>query len=206
MDNQIGSNRLPTALELFEEYRPKFQKVELVPFSLETKLPNSSRFYFELIRNGVYIHQFGKYKPTLFLEIAKLNFTFAFDSDGQFGVIPQLTRCIADEIRTRFLEGRKFTISPHPLHPIESLSSDHPYVVKVEGNPIPGFYSGEDGELQCSWVDFIPMETPEWEQIRAALEYEAAHKEAVDGAIALGKEREKMDWFQKLLPPKQKPA
>lgn len=202
MNNPTGNNRLPTALELFKEYRPKFQEVELVPLNLETKLTNSSRFYFELIRNGVYIQQLGKFKPTLFLGIAKLDFKFVFDSGGQFGIIPQLTRCIADEIRTRFLAGRKFLILPHPLHPIESLSSDHPYVVRVEGDPIPGFYSGEDGEFECSWVDFIPTNTPEWKQIRAALEYEAAMREAVDGAIAIGKEIEMKDWFQKLLPPK----
>lgn len=206
MDNPTGSNRLPTALELFKQYCPKFQEIELHPFKLETSVPNSSRFYFELVRAGVHLQQTGGRAPCLSFKIAKLDFSFAFNSEDQFGVIGQLTRCMADEIRTKVLAGRKFAILPLQPELTKWLCHKHPYVVKVEGEPIPGFYSGEDGGLLCAWVDFIPAHTPEWEQIRAALEYEAAHKEAVGGAIALGKEREKMDWFQKLLPPKQKPA
>lgn len=196
MSDPTVDPRLPTALELFHQYQPRFQEVDLVPIGF-----NSHWFLFELARNGDQLQHLGKYQPTLSLRDAGFDFSFTYSSKSNLGIIPQLTRIIADEISARIIAGRKFSILPHPLHPIRSLELVHRYVINVVGEPIPGFYTGADGDFMCTWVDFIPKDTPEWQQIRAALKYEEAQKVAAEGAIAIGKEIEAKDWFQKLLPP-----
>lgn len=171
----------PKAFDLFEQFRPKFEMVQLVPTGWwRENYRSTTRFALLIYRDGLEVPWHNRYSTcTIDVGEAMLNFEFTFDPGSKLTVHNQLSASVRHAINHR-LAGRVFRLLP--ATPFASLLDRHGHgafrdqTVVLDGETVPGLsllagHQYESGQ-QGKWDSFVPRATPEGAAIQAALSYE----------------------------------
>ena len=162
--------QLPTAIDLFNTFRPKFEQVELIPLNLVhshwMSAPKEMNYlYLQLGRDG---NPFSlNLWPTLNLIAAGVKFEFSFDGTKEPNSLwTDLNKCVIEAVKEQVLKGRVITMRPGVPENIFDTTKSVPVNVSVEGDQIPGLDLSV--KSVCGhWEIFVPRQSPEGQAIEA---------------------------------------
>ncbi|KND51545.1 MAG: hypothetical protein AB202_03170 [Parcubacteria bacterium C7867-007] len=169
----------PSALELFEQFRPRFERIELRPIGWLSQDYKQVQLYGLLnYRAGKEVKWHDRYTCS-FVDIKEsgLQVTFTYDPSSEADILSQFSKAVAHQV-TAMLSGRIFRLAP--AEPFECLVDEHGREVsrrlnvELIGDPLPGlslYNSGYNTGESGYWDSFVPRGTPEAEAIQAALTY-----------------------------------
>lgn len=174
-------SEFPKAIDLFERFRPQFEKVQLVPAGWwRERYQSTTRFALLIYRDGKEVPWCDRYSTSkIDVGEASLEFGFQFDSTSERTVHGQLKEAVSRAIELK-LAGRTFRLLPaSPFTGLLDRRGDaklYGQQVVLEGEPIPGLmlldgHGGQSGQ-KGSWDSFVPRNTRQGAAIQAALSYE----------------------------------
>lgn len=172
----------PTALELFEKFRPKFQEVTLKANGfLRENYQLTDKVALCAYRGNEKVDWCNRYSHDhIDVAEAELAFDFSYKPSERGDLHDQLRSFVMNQINTRLLDGRTFTLMP--AEPFTKLfdrngfygSATRYQLISVNGDPIPGFHAAGNRHeygYQGTWTSFVPKDTPEAKAILAAEQY-----------------------------------
>lgn len=167
------SEHLPTVLELFERFHPKYRYVDLIPHDLclgshwSHAGESLNFFYLKLGRDGRPFTM--NLWPLLDLRAAGVKFEFRFDGTTEpESLWDDLNRIVGKAVHEQVLKGRRFTIRPDRPDAVFDMAQPAYAVLEVEGEPIPGL-DCKLKNISAYWDTFVPRESLEGKAIEARL-------------------------------------